>query len=93
MTLFEYMSVATPLVFGLNIVLGVLVVFLWSNTLIAASPRLVPMLGYTVILALSVAGFVSDNEKLHTAIVSIIGCFTIFYYGVATFQPVTFWLW
>ena len=76
--------------FGLNIVLGVFVVLIWSNALNAAPPRLVPMLAYTFLTVLSVVGFASDNPKLHAVIVSTIGGFTIFYYGVATFRPITF---
>ena len=76
--------------FGLNVILGVLVAFLWSNMLLDAPAQLFPMVGYSLLTALSVAGFVSANPKLHAVIVSVIGAFTVFFYGVLTFEPVSF---
>jgi hypothetical protein len=76
--------------FGLNIILTILTIYMWSGITITAPAKPVPLIGYTFILILSVGGFVSDNPKLHTAIVSAVGGFTIFYFGVATFRPITF---
>ena len=76
--------------FGLNVILGALVVFLWSNLLLDAPAQLFPMVGYSILVALSVAGFVSANSKLHGVVVSVTGAFTLFFYGVLTFEPVSF---
>jgi len=76
--------------FGLNVILGALVAFMWSNTLLDAPPQLFPILGYSLLTALSIAGFVSANPKLHAVIVAVTGTFTIFFYGVLTFEPISF---
>ena len=76
--------------YGLNIIAGVLVVLLWSNILLDAPTQLFPTVGYSLLTALSVAGFVSANPKLHAVIVSVTGAFTVFLYGVLTFEPISF---
>ena len=76
--------------FGLNIILGMLVVIVWSNALTPEPANLIAVIGYSFITVLSVAGFVSDNPRLHAVIVSMAGGFTLLYYGWVTFNPVTF---
>jgi hypothetical protein len=73
--------------FGLNIMLGILVILVWSNLLTPAPARLVPVAGYGLITALSVIGFITDNPKIHTVIVTLSIGFNIIYVVGATFSP------
>jgi len=73
--------------FGLNTLLGVFAILTFSNIFLPAPPRPLPIAAYVLISALSIAGFVSDSKKLHTAIAFIVAAFTFFYYWLVTFQP------
>ena len=74
--------------FGLNVLLGLLLIFMWA--VLIPAQRWIPVAGYSFITVLSVVGYVSEDQKVHAVIVTLVGGFTVFYYGVATFSPVHF---
>ena len=73
--------------FGLNILLGVLAIFVFSNLLTPAPPNFGLMIGIGLITALSVAGFLSDNPRLHAVIIAFAAGFQIFYLVGLAFGP------
>jgi hypothetical protein len=73
--------------FGLNILLAACSVFGFTYVFVPASPQLVPIIGYTVIGALSIAAFISDNARLHAAIAIAVATFSFVYWWVISFRP------
>jgi hypothetical protein len=76
--------------FGLNTLLAAFAILVFANISVPAPAQLLPVAAYAVICALSIAGFVSDNPKLHAAIALFVAVFTFFYYGFVTFRPSSF---
>jgi len=76
--------------FGINIILGVLTTMMISGILPGVPVNIVPTVGYSLITALSIVGFISDNPKIHAYVVLIVASFTLLYFGVATFRPVSY---
>ena len=75
--------------FGLNILLGVLVSIQYLNIFTPAPIVILPTVFYGIITVLSIAGYVSENPKLHAFIASFVGGFTFIYYWIVTFTPMT----
>ena len=74
--------------FGINILLAVLVFVSYLSIFNPAPVLLLPAIAYGIILVLSIAGYVSDNPRLHTFIASFVGGFTFLYYWIITFNPI-----
>ena len=76
--------------FGLNTLLAIFAVTSFTFVFVPASPQLFPMIAYTFIGALSIAGFMSDNARLHGFIATVVAVFTFFYWWVISFRPPVF---
>ena len=75
--------------FGLNILLGVLVSIQFLNIFDPAPILILPTVVYGIITVLSIAGYASENPKLHAFIALFVGGFTFIYYWIVTFTPIT----
>ncbi len=75
--------------FGLNTLLATLATFNFTNFLISAPPSTLPIAAYTLIGMLSIAGFMSDNTRLHAVIAITVAVFSFVYYWVILFRPLT----
>lgn len=73
--------------FGLNTILSALAIFRFTNFFTPDPPGVLPITGYTLIGLLSIAGFTSDNARLHAVIAVTVAVFTFVYWWVITFQP------
>lgn len=76
--------------FGLNTLLAALAGFNFTNLFISAPLNVFPIIAYALIGALSIAGFVSDNPRLHALIAATVAAFSIIYYWVILFRPPAF---
>lgn len=76
--------------FGLNTILAALAGFNFTNIFISAPPAALPIIAYTFIGVLSIAGFISDNTRLHAVIATTVAGFSIVYYWVILFRPPVF---
>lgn len=76
--------------FGLNTVLAVLAGFNFTNVFLPAPPIVLPIVAYTFIGVLSIAGFVSDNPRLHAVIAITVAVFSFVYYWIILFRPFSF---
>jgi hypothetical protein len=75
--------------FGMNIILGVLTTMMVSGIFSGLPVNTIPTVGYSLITALSIICFISDNPKTHAYVVSIVASFQLIYFGFATFRPVS----
>ena len=75
--------------FILNAILGPIAIFL-SVTGYSDTTRVIfSASGYSLLFILSLMGIFSDNPRLHAFIASVVAVFTILFYGIATFSPVS----
>ena len=72
--------------FGLHILLIAFVVLSLTNFYSPAPPDVLPMIGYTAIGILAVAGFMSDNARLHGFIAITALVFNFIYWWILAFQ-------
>ena len=75
--------------FGINILLALLVSVSYLNLFDPGPVLLLPAIAYGTILVLSIAGYLSDNSRLHAFIALFVGGFTFFYYWIITFNPIS----
>ena len=76
--------------FGLNALLSACSVLGSTYVFISATPDAIAVIGYAVIGLLSIAGFITDNSRLHAAIAIFVVAFNFVYWWVITFRPVSF---
>jgi hypothetical protein len=76
--------------FGLNTLLSACAVYSFTYVFAPVSPQVIPMVAYTLIGVLSIAGFMSDNARLHSVIVITVAVFTFSYWWVISFRPPAF---
>jgi hypothetical protein len=72
--------------FGLHILLIACVVLGFTNFYSPAPPDALPMIAYTAIGILALAGFMSDNARLHGFIAITAAVFNFIYWWILAFQ-------
>jgi len=73
--------------FGLNTFLAVCTVHAFSYFSASLSQQVLPIIAYGVVAVLSIAGFLSDNARLHGVIAATIALFNFIYWWVISFRP------
>jgi hypothetical protein len=86
----EHFSNQRKWFFGLNTLLAAMAGFNFTNLFISAPPNALPIIAYTLIGVLSIAGFISHNRRLHAVIATTVAVFSLVYYWMILFQPPTF---
>jgi hypothetical membrane protein len=75
--------------FILNAVLALVAIVLSLSGYADTTREIMSVSGYSLFFILSLMGVFSDNPRLHAFIATAVAVFTVFFYGVATFSPVS----
>lgn len=76
--------------FGLQIILGMAAIVVWSGLIPYSPAILIPMFSYIFLTLLCIVGFLSERAKVHSFIAYISLGFNLLYFSLAMFRPVTF---
>ena len=86
-TLMTFLGLFSGVIRWWRILKGMGFDFSFTYVFVPVSPQAFPIAAYTVIGALSISGFMSDNPRLHAVIAITVAVFSFFYWWIMSFQP------